>query len=181
MTRNPAAKNVFTGVLLALVGAGTLWATAGFPRGVAAAADAALLPRTLAVLLILIGLAVTAGALLAIRSGTVAADDAEGIPIDMPVDIPDELLHHEDTDGPPEVKIIAALAALILVYAWAAFNVGFIVSTAVVVIAAALLLGRSRHARSLLVLVVFAVVVAVAVWTGFFELLNVRPPRTPLP
>ena len=181
MTQLPAVKNVVTGVLLALVGVGTLWATAGFPRGLAAAADAALLPRTLAIVLIVIGVLVAGSAVRAIRSGAVTADDAEGIPIDMPVDVPDELLQHEDTDGPPETRVVAVLGALLVGYAWAAFNVGFVVSTVALVVVAALLLGRARHTRALVGLVVFAVALTAAVYLGFFELLSVRPPLTPLP
>lgn len=173
-------KNVVTGVLLGLIGAGTLWATAGFPRGLAAAADPALLPRSLAVMLMVIGVLLVASTLLLNRSGAATGDDADGIPMELPVDVPDELLHDED-EGPPETRIVAVLGALLFLYAWAAFNIGFIVSTSGLIIAAALLLGRSRHVRALLSLVIFAVVAAGVVYIGFFELLNVRPPTTPLP
>lgn len=181
MTSAPTMKNLVAGVLLALLGAGTLWATAGFPRGVAAAADAALLPRTLGVGLIVIGVLVLLMALRSLRTGAASADDAEGLPIDMPVDIPDELLQHEDTDGPPEKRLVALLSLTLVAYAWAAFRIGFVVSTFAVIVVSALLLGRSRHTRAIVGLVAFAIAVAAGVYVGFFELLSVRPPRTPLP
>lgn len=181
MTHTTGAKNVIAGVLIALAGAGTLWATAEFPRGLPAAGDPALLPRTLAVGLLIVGAVVLVEGVAAMRTGRAGADDGEGIPIDLPVDIPDELLQNEDLEGPPELRVVGLLTVLLAVYGWAAFHVGYVVSTAVVIITGALLLGRQRAPRSVITLVIFAVVMAGAVYYGFFELLSVRPPRTPLP
>ena len=63
----------------------------------------------------------------------------------------------------------------------AAFQLGFVISTVVFVVAAALLLGRRRDVRSLVGLVVFAALLATAAYVAFFVLLNVRVPITPLP
>jgi hypothetical protein len=113
--------------------------------------------------------------------GAATVDDAEGLPIDLPVEVPEELRQEEEPTGRTEWLQVAGLAAAVVAYAVAAFRLGFITSTAVFVLGAGLLLGRRRDPRALAVLAVFAVVVGIAYHVGFFELLNVRHPGTPLP
>lgn len=180
MTRLSDLKNLTTGVLLALLGLAALWATSDLATGRPAAADPALLPRLVGIGLVGVGMGVVVTEMLRHRRGGQVEEDVEGIPIDLPVDIPDEL-RDDESAGPADWRQLAAVAAAIVGYALVAFRLGFLTSTVAFIIGAALLLGRSRHPRSLLVLVIFAVVVASAYHVGFFVLLNVRDPGTPLP
>jgi len=180
MTHLGDLKNLTAGVLLALLGLAALWATADLATGRPAAADPALLPRVVGIGLVGVGLGIVATDLLRRRLGRQVAEDAEGIPIDLPVGIPEELRSDEDAES-ADWRQLAAVAAAIVGYALVAFRLGFLTSTVAFVVGAALLLGRSRAPRSLIVLVIFAVVVASAYYVGFFVLLNVRDPGTPLP
>lgn len=177
-----AVKNLASGLALALLGAATLWATAGLATDASAAADPALLPRAVAVGLILVGLGIAVGDALRRRRGLVIEEDAEGIPLDLPVDVPDELLQQQEdeTAGPTDWRQVAILVAAIVVYALVAFRLGFVTSTVTFIVGMSLLLGRARYPRALIGLAIFAVAVSAGFYFAFFELLNVRQPITPL-
>lgn len=181
MTGLASVKNLAAGLLLALLGVGTVWATADFATGAAPSADPALLPRAVAAGLVVVGLGIAVGDVIRLQRGTVAEEDAEGIPIDLPVDVPEELLHDEETAGPTDWRQVLTLAAAVVAYSVAAFQLGFVTSTLVFIVGAALLLGRSHRPLSLVGLAIFALAIALGAYVGFFVLLNVRAPMTLLP
>lgn len=171
-------RNVATGVALALLGGGTLWAVAHMPYDRPPAMDPALFPRVIAIGLIVVGLVVAAIALKSTLSGSEVDEDADGVPLN--VEIPEELLAEhgeEETDW----KLAVALCAVIAIYCVTAFQVGFLTMTALFVIAVALLLGHRRTPRGLIMLAIFSAVATAAFYFGFFSLLGVRLPRTLLP
>jgi hypothetical protein len=179
MTTHQELRNAVAGVCAVLLGAAALVATSGLPTGRPAAADPGLLPRVVGVGLVCVGVLLVALAALRWRRSEGAPQVDEGLPVDLPVDVPGELLV-----GPAEeadLTQVAGFALVTLLYAVGAFRLGFTTSTALYIIAGALVLGRGRHARSLVVLVVFALAVALAYDVLFFTLLNVREPDTPLP
>jgi len=168
-------RNVATGVALALLGGGALGALAHFPLDGPPATDPALFPRSIAVGLIIIGIVLTAVALVSHRMGSVIDDDGEGIPID--VDVPDKLANDaptEETDG----KAAFLLTITIGAYCFTAFSIGFVTMTVLFLVFVALLLGHSRNARGLLTLAVFTVLTTATFYFGFFTLLGVRLPTT---
>jgi hypothetical protein len=171
-------RNVATGVALALLGGGTLWAVAAMPWDRPPAIDPALFPRAIGFGLVLIGLVVAALGAYALRSGATTAEDAEGVPID--VEIPEELLA-EHGEEQTDWKLALGLSAAIAIYCLTAFQVGFLTMTALFVIAVALLLGHRRTPRGYISLVIFSFIVTAAFYFGFFYLLGVRLPRTLLP
>ena len=172
-------RNVAVGVALILLGGVTLVAMAGFPWDRAAAADAALLPRLIAVAFLLVGLALAIQGYLQGRLGGQAPDDdAEGVPID--VDLPEELLADREPEG-KDARAALLLSVLAVGYGIAAFTFGFIPSTLLFLVAGSLVLGHQRRGRPLIMLVIFAIVLTAAYYLGFFELLGVRHPITLLP
>lgn len=180
MTTHPELRNVITGLCIALLGAAALLAIGDLPTDRPAAADPGLLPRVVGIGLVGVGLALVGLAALRWRRGVEVRDDAEALPMDLPVDVPPELLEVEQ-GGRPDSAQVGGFAVLAVLYPLIAFRLGFITSTALFIIAAGLVLGRARHSRSLVVLVIFAVAVAVAYDFAFFTLLNVREPDTLLP
>lgn len=171
-------RNVATGVALALLGGGTLWAVAGMPFDRSPALDPALFPRVIGIGLIVIGLVLAITTVVGIRLGTAVEEDAEGVPID--VEIPQELLA-EHGDDQSDWRLALGLGTVIAVYCATAFSIGFLTMTALFVIAVALLLGHARTLRGMITLGIFTVTVTAAYYFGFFYLLSVRLPRTPLP
>lgn len=164
MTASVLTRRLSTGVVLALLGLAVLWFTRDFPWGVPAAADPALLPRVVGIGLLLVGLGVAATDLVRTRASepsSVATRTAPG----------------QESDP----RHAALLAAAAVVYSLAAFRLGFVTSTVLFVAAVGLLLGHGRDRRSLVVLALVAAVLAYAASIGFFTLLDVRPPSTPLP
>ncbi len=185
MTWLGSMRNLVSGLLLALLGAAVFWATAGFATGVAAAADPALLPRVVGAGLILVGLAVAAGDVVRRVRGVQVEEDAEGVPLDLPVEMSEEMRAEQELDeqtaGPPDWRQVASLIGAIVVYCLGAFRIGFLTFTTVFIVGVSLLLGRGRGWRSIALLVLFAVCVAGGFHIAFFELLSVRQPITPLP
>jgi hypothetical protein len=184
VSRAYSVKDLATGLGLVLLGAGTLWATADLATDAPAAADPSLLPRVVAVGLIGVGLAIAVAHIASRRRGLVTDEDAEGLPIDLPVDIPDELIREREeatTAGPTDWRQMLILGAAIVVYSFAAFRLGFVTSTVIFIAGIGLLLGRSRDVRSLVGLGVFSLAVSVGCYVAFFVLLDVRVPITPLP
>ncbi|TDE00150.1 tripartite tricarboxylate transporter TctB family protein [Jiangella asiatica] len=179
MTARQLPKDIISGILFVLLGGGALWATSELGGGASIAEDPALLPRVVGVGLIVSGVVLVGLCLVRRRLGVTGADDAESIPVDLPVPEWDDRAEDDDS-APGEWRVVIGLAAAVILYVAGAFELGFITSTAAFVVAAGLILGRRRDARSLIVLVVFAVVVAIVAFSGFFELLNVRMPITPL-
>lgn len=180
MTARPELRNVVSGLCVALLGAAALVAAGSLPTGRPAAADPGLLPRVVGIGLVGVGIALVLVAALRWWRGVETRDDAEGLPVDLPVDVPDELLEPE-TGGRPDWGQVGGFALLALLYPVGAFRLGFVTSTVLFIVGGALVLGRRRNARSLIVLAIFAVAVAAAYDFGFFTLLNVREPDTPLP
>lgn len=172
--------SLLAAVGLALLGVVCLWLTSDFPWGVPASSDPALLPRVAAIGLIGVGLVVAAFDVVGQRRRSAGSSgDATGsvVPDEM---VPEELRsEHEDAGTAP--RTTALLVLLVVLWSQAAFRLGFLVSTAAFLFLGSLLLGRERGPRSLAVAAVFAVAVAAATSYGFFDLLGVRRPSTPLP
>lgn len=170
-------KDSVTGLLLVALGVGVLWATADFPTGVPVAQDAALLPRVVAIGIVICGVILVALSRAGRRVRVASGADAASEP---PVKDDEEVIEQENVVTPGwQVTIVLGVATV--TYAYSAFELGFIVSTVAFVIAAGFILGRDRSTRSVLVLIIYAVGIAAAAFIGFFELLNVRMPVTPLP
>ncbi|MFK5581824.1 tripartite tricarboxylate transporter TctB family protein [Serinicoccus sp. LYQ131] len=181
MTGFAASKDLLSGVLTVALGAAVMWAVSEFPVGAPVASDPALLPRILGIALIGCGALLVVVHLVRRHLGIAAADDADSIPLDLPEEA-ERAREAEQADAPPvEWRVVGGLSAAVAVYAVAAFQLGFIVSTFAFVAVASLVLGRDRSRRSLVTLAVFAAVVTAVAHLGFFELLSVRPPDTPLP
>lgn len=168
------------------LGAAVLWAVSEFPYGAPVASDPALLPRILGIGLVASGALLLVMHLVRRHFGIASSrvDDADSLPVDLPAEA-ERVLEAEraaEAEAPPvEWTVVAALSAAVTVYAVAAFQLGFIVSTFVFVTLASLILGRDRTSRSLITLAVFAAAVTAVAYLGFFELLSVRAPNTPLP
>lgn len=175
-TRN---RNAVSGVALALLGGGALWAVSVVPLGLPAASDPALFPRIIAVGLIVVGLLLAAGTVLRRSTGAgELQEDAEGTPIE--VVIPEELLAEQEDAG-TDPKLALGLTLALALYCVSAFTLGFLTSTLAFLIGVALLLGHRRSLRSLIGLGLFAIGVTAAYYVGFFVLLSVRMPPTLLP
>lgn len=71
--------------------------------------------------------------------------------------------------------------AVLAGYATAAFQLGYLSTTVVFLVALPVLLGWGTDRRRTAVLAVFAVGLTAAMYIGFFLLLGVPLPRTPLP
>lgn len=181
-------KDVLTGALLAALGAVTLALSEQLPDAASAAQDPGLLPSLVATALLICGLGTVAVGLLKRRraAGTggaaAAADDADGIPMALPVDLSPELereiaAQHAEV---PAWGITGALFAAVAVYGIAAFQVGYVTTTLAFLVVVPLLLGWRREPRRLIGLAVFAVVLTAVMCGLLFELLNVPLPRTPL-
>lgn len=179
MTAMLRSRDSVTGLLLVALGAGVLWATADFAISAPVSEDAALLPRVVAVglvvcgvILVLLGLA---DRRLRVTSGAGAASASSGLPVEEH----DEVTQESDMVK-PGWQVAIAFGAAMVVYSYSAFELGFIVSTIAFIIAVGFILGRNRDIRSIVTLIIYAVGIAGAAFIGFFELLNVRLPITPL-
>lgn len=196
MTSVLRSKESLTALLLVGLGLGTLWATADFPVGEPVAGDAALLPRLAAIGLLVCGIIIAVQALAASRSpASAATTTAEAVPSDPQPDVLAEgtvdtqateatdgtEMTEKAGDGSSGRRVALMFAAALGVYSYSAFRIGFIVSTIAFIIAVGFILGRDRTPRAIIALSVYAVLVAGAAFLGFFELLNVRLPMTPLP
>lgn len=165
MTGSMALRRLSTGLCLVILGAFVLWFTRDFEWGAPAAANPALLPRVVAIGLSLSGLGLVAVELVRVLGSNRShhrGPDMETTP---------------ETDG----RHTSLLAAAAVVYSFAAFRLGFVTSTVVFVGLVGLLLGHGRDRASLVVLGLVAVGLAYAASIGFFTLLDVRAPSTPLP
>lgn len=184
MTGLAASKDLLSGALTVALGVAVMWAVSEFPVGAPVASDPALLPRILGIALIGCGALLVVVHLVRRHLGIATADDADSVPLDLPEEAEQarEAERAAQADAPPvEWRVVVGLSAAVAVYAVAAFQLGFIVSTFTFVAVGSLVLGRDRSRRSLLTLAVFAAVVAAVAHLGFFELLSVRAPDTPLP
>lgn len=168
-------RNVATGVALALLGGGTLGVVAHFAWDVPPATDPALFPRVVAIGLIVIGLVITATALVNLKTGRVIDEDAEGAPVE--VEVSDEVARDAPVEG-SDWRTTLMLAIIIGIYCVTAFSIGFVVMTVVFVAAVALLLGHSRDRRGLITLAIFTIATTALFYFGFFTLLGVRMPST---
>jgi hypothetical protein len=172
-------RNVLVGVALVLLGGATLVAASSFAWGNSAANDAALFPRTIAVLLVVVGVIIaTTGALRSPGGAFVASEEGEGIPFD--VDLPEELLADREPEG-VDTRAGLLTAALIVAYCFSAFSLGFVTSTFLFLATGGLVLGHGRQWKRLVTLGLFAVAFTAAYYVGFFVLLDVREPHTLLP
>jgi hypothetical protein len=82
---------------------------------------------------------------------------------------------------PPAPRLALAAFAALTVYAAAAFRLGYLSTTVVFLVALPVLLGWGTERRRMALLAAFAVGLTAALYAGFFLLLGVPLPRTPLP
>ncbi|WP_298748250.1 tripartite tricarboxylate transporter TctB family protein [uncultured Serinicoccus sp.] len=184
MTTLAPSKDLLSGALTVALGAAVMWAVSEFPIGAPVGSDPALLPRLLGIGLISCGLLLVVVTLVRRHLGITQADDADSVPLDLPEEArrAREADRAAQADAPPvEWGVVGGLCLAVVAYAVAAFQLGFVVSTFVFVALASLVLGRDRSRRSLLTLAAFAAAVTAVAYLGFFELLSVRAPDTPLP
>ncbi|WP_202879585.1 tripartite tricarboxylate transporter TctB family protein [Serinicoccus kebangsaanensis] len=178
------STDLVSGAATVALGAAVLWAVSDFPVSAPVASDPALLPRLLGAGLIGCGALLVVVHLVRRRLGLVTADDVDSVPLDLPEEAEQarEAGRTAQAQAPAvDWGVVGGLSVAVTVYAVAAFQLGFIVSTFAFVSAASLILGRDRSRRSLLTLGIFAAAVATVAHLGFFELLSVRAPDTPLP
>ncbi|TQM15068.1 tripartite tricarboxylate transporter TctB family protein [Pseudonocardia kunmingensis] len=166
-------KDIVSGACVTVLGAAALAASAGFPTAPSAAADPALLPRAVSAGLVVTGVCMVALGLRGRRAAP-ALGSAH-----VPEDMQEELAARAEL--PPAPRLALAVFAVLAGYATAAFQLGYLSTTVVFLVALPVLLGWGTDRRRTAVLAVFAVGLTAAMYIGFFLLLGVPLPRTPLP
>jgi hypothetical protein len=172
LLRGPVLADVIAGLALVAVAGGIFAGGADLPPAPDAALDAGLLPRATALLIVCCGIAITLTALWrgARVTGTQPATAVTG-------DIPGEA---SDVSEPGRGGTVAVAIAALFLYGWAAFGIGYLVTTwAMLTLSFVALSGNVRvptWVRAALV----ATVMTAAVWVVFLWLLNVRLPTTVL-
>lgn len=197
--RGLSLVDLATGVVLILVGIAVFVLTLDFRPATSAGRDPSILPRAAAVVLALCGLGVGAGGLRGRRQpdsseapalATITAGQERLDAYAREEQQQPEAAAGGATTGaataavveePPRLGPVVALVAGVAVYGWLAFTVGYVVVTALFLVAAPVLLAGRRDRRTVLIVALFAAGLTTLMYAGFVEFLRVPLPSTPLP
>lgn len=177
-------RDAVAGFAFAALGALVVWLSRGFPDA-APANDAGLLPTSVGALLVVSGGGIAVNGLARLRCtarGT-RGTDMPNSPVPDQTGSPERAVAEAPADGPRAGRAVtlAVFAVGVALYAWLAINLGYLTTTFVFLLVAALALGSRWSGRWAARLSLVSIAFTAGLYVVFTELLGVRLPGTFLP